>query len=319
MRRRLADEITALLVIGGLKLMLHMPDKAVSPIATIIGGLSYRLSSARRNRARMNLQRILSWMAATGTGDASYRAAASDPKALEALVKAAFRHHALYTFEMARAPRFTEEWVLERLEVENRDQVNAWLIPDKALILIGMHLGAIEVPGIFAVHRIGRITSPMETVANARIQRYIYSTRATVGIRIVSLAEAGQLLDALRNNEAIGLVSDRNLTPGGYEVELFGVTTKIPSGPALIAAETGVPVYVSAVRRIGAGRYRGRVRELLMPAGASRRERSRAMAREEARLFEEFIVDAPEQWLALFHPIWPDLELSNMPKNRDAA
>jgi hypothetical protein len=37
------------------------------------------------------------------------------------------------------------------------------------------------------------------------------------------------------------------------------------------------------------------------------------MAREEARLFEEFIVDAPEQWLALFHPIWPDLEL------RDAA
>ena len=34
-----------------------------------------------------------------------------------------------------------------------------------------------------------------------------------------------------------------------------------------------------------------------------------AMAREEARLFEQFIIDAPEQWLALFHPIWPDLEL----------
>jgi hypothetical protein len=58
---------------------------------------------------------------------------------------------------------------------------------------------------------------------------------------------------------------------------------------------------------------------LLMPEGGTRRERSRAMAREEARLFEEFIVDAPEQWLALFHPIWPDLELSNMPNNRDAA
>jgi hypothetical protein len=33
------------------------------------------------------------------------------------------------------------------------------------------------------------------------------------------------------------------------------------------------------------------------------------MAHEEARLFEQFIIDAPEQWLALFHPIWPDLEL----------
>jgi hypothetical protein len=32
------------------------------------------------------------------------------------------------------------------------------------------------------------------------------------------------------------------------------------------------------------------------------------MALEEARLFERVISDAPEQWLAVFHPIWPDLE-----------
>jgi hypothetical protein len=66
---------------------------------------------------------------------------------------------------------------------------------------------------------------------------------------------------------------------------------------------------MSAVRRVGPGRYRGGVRQLPPPAGANRRERSRAMAREESRLFEQFIIDAPEQWLALFHPIWPDLEV----------
>ena len=32
------------------------------------------------------------------------------------------------------------------------------------------------------------------------------------------------------------------------------------------------------------------------------------MAREEAVLFERVISDAPDQWLAVFHPIWPDLE-----------
>jgi hypothetical protein len=32
------------------------------------------------------------------------------------------------------------------------------------------------------------------------------------------------------------------------------------------------------------------------------------MAREEALLFERIISDAPEQWLAVFHPIWPDLD-----------
>ena len=103
-------------------------------------------------------------------------------------------------------------------------------------------------------------------------------------------------------------MADRDLTGGGIEVELFGATTKIPAGPALLAAETGAPVYMSAVRRAGPGRYRGSLRQVPVPEGASRRERSRAMAREEARLFEHFIADAPEQWLALFHPIWPDLE-----------
>jgi hypothetical protein len=28
----------------------------------------------------------------------------------------------------------------------------------------------------------------------------------------------------------------------------------------------------------------------------------------EARAFERHIAVAPEQWLAVFHPIWPDLE-----------
>ena len=73
-------------------------------------------------------------------------------------------------------------------------------------------------------------------------------------------------------------------------------------------------MYVSGRAPDGPGRYRGNLRQLPVPEGASRRERSRAMVREEARLFEQFITDAPEQWLALFHPIWPDLET---PKMRD--
>jgi KDO2-lipid IV(A) lauroyltransferase len=310
LRHRISDNLTALLAIGALKLILHMPERPIWALANVAGAISYRLSPTRRDRARRNLRRILEWMAANGRGTEPYRAAASDPRALEALVRSAFKHHAAYNVELARAPKFTENWVEERLEVENPVEVEAWLTKGKALILIGMHFGAIEVPGIFAIHHVGRMVSPMETVANARVQRYIFSTRDTIGIKIVTLEEAGgELLTALRHHEAVGLVADRNLTAGGIEVELFGATTKIPAGPVLLAAETGAPTYMSAVRRIGPGRYRGRVRELPPPAGANRRERSRAMAREEARLFEEFIIDAPEQWLALFHPIWPDLDL----------
>jgi phosphatidylinositol dimannoside acyltransferase len=320
LRRRLADNLNAILVIGALKLILHLPERPVWAVADFAGGISYRFSPARRACARRNLRRVLEWMAANGQGAESYRAAATDPHAIEALVRSAFRNHARYYVELARAPRFTAGWVSERLFVENPEEVDAWLTPGRALILIGLHFGAIEVPGIFALQHMRRIVSPMETVANARIQRYIFSTRDTIGIRIVTLEEAGvELLAALRRGEAVGLVADRNLTGGGIEVELFGAATKIPAGPVLLAAETGAPVYMSAVRRTGPGRYRGGVRQLQPPAGANRRERSRAMAREEARLFEQFIIEAPEQWLALFHSIWPDLEQSAMHEDGDHA
>ena len=309
LRRRLGDLVTALLVIGLLKLILHLPERLMWTMAGVGGRMSYRFSRARREHAGRNLRRVLDWMVANGQGAESIRAAATDPRTFNALLRSAFVNHALYYVEMARVPKFDAAWVDARLVVENPAEVEAWLVPGKALILIGMHFGAIEVPGIFAVSRVKRLVSPMESVSNARIQRYIYATRDTVGIRILNLGEAAtELLAALHHNEAVGLVADRVLTGSGMDVELFGAPTKIPAGPVLLCAETDAPVCMSAVRRTGPGRYRGGVRQLAPAQGATRRERSRAMARAEAGLFEPFIIEAPEQWLALFHPIWPDLE-----------
>jgi KDO2-lipid IV(A) lauroyltransferase len=179
-----------------------------------------------------------------------------------------------------------------------------------------MHFGAIEMPGILAVQGVGPLVTPMEFVANPRFERYIYSTRAAVGTIIVSLKDApAQLISALRRNEPVGLVADRDITGGGVEVELFGSTTRIPAGPAILAAESGAPVCIGAVRRTAPGRYRGKLLALPVSKDASRRERSRAMLRDEAGSFEQLISDAPEQWLALFHPIWPDLDRPEMSRS----
>ena len=318
--RRVSDWLVATFVIAGGKLICRLPEGPLWRLGNLAGALEYRASPSRRDHARRNLRRVVEWMAANGKGAEEYRRAAADPKALEALVRSAFRHHAHYSLELAWAPRFTAEFVTERLFVETPREVEAWLTERRALILIGMHFGAIELPGLYAVHRLGSIVTPMETIKNARVQRYLFSTRATIGVHIVTLEEAGlELLAAIRRNEPVGLVADRDLGGGGLDVELFGAMTKIPAGPAFLAVETGAPAYVSAVRRAGPGRYRGSLRQVPVPEGANRRERIRAMARAEARLFEDFILEAPEQWLALFHPIWPDLEQTQMRENGKTA
>jgi len=313
LRRTLADELTAAATIAGLKLLYHLPLRVSWAAAGFAGDVSYRLARGRRDHARRNLRRVVEWMVANDAGDEYHRAAATNPRRMETLLREAFRNHTRYYVELAYAPRFTPQYVIEAIEVETPAEVEEWLVPNRAMLLVGLHFGAIEFPGFFAVAKLGRVVAPMETVANPRIQRYVLSTRAAVGVRIVTLDDAGELIATLRRGEAVGLVADRDITHAGLEVEMFGGKTRIPAGPVVLAAESGAPMCVAAVRRAGLGRYRGKLYGVAVPDGASRREKSRMMVREEARLFERLISDAPEQWLSLFHPIWPDLESTAPP------
>jgi lauroyl/myristoyl acyltransferase len=309
LRHRVYDRVVAAIVVGSMELARRVPDAPLWPIGNAAGAIAYRLEPKRRERARRNLRRVVEWMATQGVGEERYRRAATDPRALEGLVRSAFRHSAHYYLELARAPRFSAQYLEKRLVNETPAEVDAAFCARRALILIGLHFGTVEIPGFIAVHRVGRVAAPMESLRNERIQAYMVRTRSTIGVRILSLEEAGhELLALLRRNEPVGIVADRDLTGGGLEVRLFGAPTRIPAGPALLAAETGAPVYVAGVHRTGPGRYRGNLRRMPEPVGATRRERSRSMAQEEAVQFERIIAEAPDQWLAVFHPIWPDFE-----------
>ena len=148
----------------------------------------------------------------------------------------------------------------------------------------------------------------METLDDPELQEWFVRTRGAAGVRIVGLREARrELTAALRAGTYVGLVGDRDLTGGGTLTELFGAPARLPLGPALLAIETGAPAYVSAVRRTTPGRYIGRLERIDVPADGSRRERATAATASIARAFERVIEDAPEQWWAVFFPIWPDL------------
>jgi lauroyl/myristoyl acyltransferase len=309
-RRRLFDRLTAAVVIGAMELVRRMPERLLWWVGNAAGSIGYRLQRSRRERARRNLRRVVEWMAAHDAGEERFRRAAADPRALDHLVSSAFRHNVHYYLELARAPHFSAEYLEARLVNDTPAVVDEALARRRALIIIGLHFGIIEMPGFIAVKRVGSLAAPMESLRNERIQAYIARVRRSNGVRILPLEESGrELLATLRRDEPVGLVADRDLSGGGIEVRLFGAPARIPAGPALLATETGAPAYVVGVHRTGPGRYRGSLRPVPVPAGESRRERSRAMAQEEAVLFERIIVEAPDQWLAVFHPIWPDLEL----------
>jgi hypothetical protein len=62
------------------------------------------------------------------------------------------------------------------------------------------------------------------------------------------------------------------------------------------------------VRRAGEAHFRGKIVPIDVPAAGTRRERVTTTMTRLAAAFEDLIADAPDQWWAVFFPIWPDLE-----------
>lgn len=288
----------------------RLPEGPQIALADLIGRVRYRTSPGLAAQARRNLQRVVGYLATTEMADDRIRAAARDPRALERLVRAAFRHQVRYYLEILRAPSLDGRVFDERLHVETPEVVEAALAGDRRAVFISGHLGPIELPGLYLAHHSGRrMTAPMETIGDPALQRWFERTRSAFGVRIIGLREARrELLAELRNGESVGLVADRDIGGGGMDVLFFGSPAPLPVGPAFLATETDAPLFLAGIWRVGRRGYRGRLVEVPVTREGGRRARISGTLEAEARAFEGMIANAPEQWLAVLFPIWPDLE-----------
>ena len=290
-------------------LACRLPEGPLFRAAELAGDLWYRLAPDRAAQARRNLRRVCEALGDDGRGTPLVRAAATDPRALERLVRSAFRHNARYYLEVARTPAVTKAWLDERLALDTPELVADAVAPGKAVLFVGMHFGSVELAVLFLAFRVGTTVTPMETVDDPNLQAWFERTRGVNGVQLVGLREARRVLqDALANGTPVGLVGDRDLTGGGIPITLFGAPATLPMGPAMLAVESGVPVYGMGVRRTLHGHFSGRLIPVNVPSEGTRRERVTTTMTGLAAAFERLIEDAPDQWWAVFFPIWPDLE-----------
>lgn len=293
----------------------HLPERTAIWLAELAGDAWYRSAPDKRQLARANLGRVVAWMAAQRAGDPAAWPAATDPVKLDRMVRAAFRHYARNYLETMRAPVMGGRYVRERISIENPADVDAAFAVEGPMIFIGLHFGSLELPGFYLIERGGRpVTAPMEAVDDPAIQAWFVRTRGVIGVRLISLAAARrELAAALERGEVAGLIADRDVTGGGHEVPFFGVPAPVPVGPGLLAVQSGVPAFAAGVWRTAPGRYRGRLERIEASSEGSRRERIGAFLEAETRAFEQIICRAPEQWWAIFFPIWPDLAQAAAP------
>jgi lauroyl/myristoyl acyltransferase len=292
------------------RLVRSLPEGPVDAIGDRIGDVWYRTARSRASLARRNLERVVRYLTANGLGGPAIAAAASDGAALEQLLQATFRQTVRYYLDVARLPGRRPADVDVRMQIETPDAVNRAFGPDAPILLAAMHYGEIEFPAMLAAGRTGRpVMAPMETVDDPALQDWIRRTRSAAGLEVVPLRDARRtLLAALAAGQTVGLIGDRNVAGGVIDVPFFGVTAPLPMGPALLAVESGRPLYLAAVRRVGGQRYVGALYPVVVASEGTRRERVEGTMRNLVTAMERAIALAPEQWWSLLSPIWPDLD-----------
>lgn len=270
------------------------PGPLASVAASSLGlGASFA-SPARREMFQRHLRRVNPRM-----GRAAMRVA----------TQTAFDSYAQYYVESFRLPSLSKEAVDRGFTTEGyREHVLPALEQGNGVILALPHLGGWEWAGRWMTDQGHRLTVVVEPLDPPELFEWFAELRRDLGMNVVPLGpSAGStVLKALRDNEVVCLLCDRDLDRTGVEVEFFGERTTLPPGPATLSLRTGAPILPTAV--YFTPRYQGHHGLVRPPVPIQRlgglREDVGRVTQLLAHELEFLIRRAPEQW-HLFQPNWP--------------
>lgn len=300
-RPRLPTDVRGLtdaLTVGGYRLgalaARLTPTALAAGLATPIGAGASLANAERRRMIERHMRRV----------DPSL----SGLRARRA-VQQAFDNYARYWIESFQLPNLSRRAVERGWRTEGYEQIVAALDEGTGCILALPHLGGWEWAGRWIADRGHPITVVVERIEPPELYDWFVKLRSDLGMNVVSLgADAGrEVMAAIRRNEIVCLLCDRDIQRTGPTVEFFGEPTTLPAGVATVALRTGTPVFPTAVyfTDLVDGHF-GWVRPpLVVERGEGRlRDDIGRITQDLARELEVLIRRAPTQW-HMFQPNWP--------------
>jgi KDO2-lipid IV(A) lauroyltransferase len=198
--------------------------------------------------------------------------------------------------ELAAKVRFVEgDW----------SRVDAALAGRRGAILLTAHLGAFDCLSQLFASRGYRVNAVLgRTMWRPKFEAAVALRRARgVNVHEASPGALRAMIGALRRNECVAFLGDRDFFENGTRVEFFGRVTTLPSGGVRLARETGASVVAGYLLRVGDGYELILDEPFTVERTADRQaDVARGMERVVASLMRA-IASAPGQW-AVFQPVW---------------
>lgn len=179
---------------------------------------------------------------------------------MDALVGDALRSYSRYWLETFRLEGMDHEAVADstRANLVGDEHIAQALDRGRGVVLTLPHSGNWDAAGIWLVDEHGPFTTVAERLKPASLFDRFVAYRESIGMEVIALT-GGQrpptdvLAERLRANGIVCLLGDRDLSRNGIEVDFFGEKTRMPAGPALLAATTGATLCTAHHRFVGDG------------------------------------------------------------------
>lgn len=218
-----------------------------------------------------------------------------------------FRNFAKYLTEFFRFRHFDGEFFRANMAMFGLEHVDAALAAGRGCIVSSAHLSNWELGAAGLSMLSGRpMTVSVAMHRYGRINDLFMRERERMGLRVADMERnaARALIRALRRNETVGIMGDRDPTEQGVTIVFFGRACRFPQGPARLAIATGaalIPAF--CLRRSNDSFSTVFHPPIPVPEAGDRDEKVRIMTQAYADVIAETIRLHPEQW-AVFYPFW---------------
>ena len=283
-----------LLYLFAWKLIAVLPEKSAYKLADYVSDRIYKKNGKGIKRLRGNYGRVMPEYS---------------PQKLEELTKLGMRSYLRYWFDTFRLSKWSKNRIISTTQVIRENLLRDPIQSKQGCIVALPHAGNWDHAAAYFCSTGITLTAVVEKLKPEAIFKKFLAYRQSIGIEAISHKEKTIpiLTERLQAGKLIALVADRDMSRNGIEVNFFGKTSKMPSGPAILAIKTGAPLITAYVRYTPGG-IEIIFDETLKPTNSeSEEEQIKVITQSMADNFAKRIKENPVDWHML-QRIWIDEE-----------
>jgi lauroyl/myristoyl acyltransferase len=267
-----------------------LPRGVAEPVCRAAGLVWYAAAPTAREAVRDNLRHILG----------------RQPTRLQ--IARVFQFGALNYWDTFAIPHVDHAALFKLVDVHGAEHLAAAHAQGKGMVACTAHLGSVAFVGQIVPALGYSMVGLIEPLASPEVFEFFARQRNAQGARLLPISTGAlrELLLALRRNEAVGLVTDRDVTGTGPFVLFFDALTRFPDGGAALAVRTGATIIIAIATRKANGQLDALFEPLPpVPMSGDTKQDVLAVTQAVARRLEYHIAKHPEQW-TVFQKRWPE-------------